>query len=110
MKITMIILSLINGGYMLADGIYVLLHGKYIGPEKPGPWAMLFEMFNMNVFRLGPMFILFGILWLGFIPAVLTQTSWSNMYGIVLSIATLWYLPFGTIISIAILVMLLFVK
>ena len=25
------------GGWMLFDGLYVLVRGKYFGPEKPGP-------------------------------------------------------------------------
>ena len=42
MKVLITILGLLNGGYMLLDGIYVMLKGKYIGPEKPGPWSNLF--------------------------------------------------------------------
>lgn len=49
---------------MLIDGIYVIINGKYIGPPKPGPWANLFYKFNIDVFKLGPLFMLFGILWL----------------------------------------------
>jgi hypothetical protein len=43
MKILITILGILNGGYMLIDGIYVMLNGKYIGPEKPGPWSYIFE-------------------------------------------------------------------
>lgn len=41
MKILLAILGVLNGGYMLLDGIYVILKGKYIGPEKPGPWVWM---------------------------------------------------------------------
>jgi len=64
MKLFIIILSLINGGYMLADGIHVILKGKYIGPPKPGPWANIFEYFGINVFKLVPLFVLFDFVWL----------------------------------------------
>ena len=52
MKVLITILGLLNGGYMLLDGIYVLLKGKYIGPEKPGPWANLFYKLKIDVFNL----------------------------------------------------------
>jgi hypothetical protein len=77
MKILIIILGCINGGYMLLDGIYVMLKGKYIGPEKPGPWAELFYKFGINVFKLGPLFIVFGTAWLLFVFAAWTGQSWA---------------------------------
>ena len=42
MKVLITILGLLNGSYMLLDGLFVLFKGKYIGPAKPGPWANLF--------------------------------------------------------------------
>jgi uncharacterized membrane protein (DUF2068 family) len=110
MKILITILAALNGGYMLLDGIYVLLKGKYIGPEKPGPWASLFGKLNIDVFKLGPLFIVYGVLWLIFIYALWTQQSWTNVYGIIISILTLWYLPVGTLFSIIILLVLLLKK
>jgi len=63
-QILISILGLLNGGYMLLDGIFVMMKGKYIDPEKPGPWAELFYKLNIDVFKLGPVFIIFGLLWL----------------------------------------------
>ena len=110
MKILISILGLINGGYMLLDGIFVLLKGKYIGPPKPGPWANLFYKLDMNVFKLGPLFILFGLIWVVFIFGFWTNQSWAYILGLIISVLTLWYLPFGTLISIFILVVLLISK
>jgi hypothetical protein len=106
-KIIIAVLSLLNGGFMLADGIHVLLKGKYIGPPKPGPWAMLFEKLHINVFRLGPLFIAFGLVWLVFFFSFLTKQSWTYSLGIVVAFLTLWYLPVGTLISLIVLVLLL---
>lgn len=108
MKILVSILGLLNGIYMLMDGIYVMLKGKYIGPEKPGPWSGLFQHFGVNVFKLGPLFIVFGLLWLVWIYSLWSGQSWSRLYGIVISIATLWYLPVGTIFSLIVLFALIF--
>jgi len=110
MKILITILGFLNGGYMLLDGIFVLLKGKYIGPEKPGPWANLFYKLDINVFKLGPMFIAFGIMWLIWLYSLWANLSWSHVYGIIVCIMTLWYLPVGTLFSLIILVILVFVK
>lgn len=92
---------------MLLDGIYVMLKGKYIGPPKPGPWANLFEYFSVDVFKLGPLFVMFGLAWLSFVVGVLTHQSWAYTLGVLISILTLWYLPVGTLFSIVVLVVLL---
>ena len=108
MKILVLILSFLNGGYMLIDGIYVMARGRYIGPPKPGPWSNVFEIFKIDVFKLGPMFIIFGILWLVWAFGLLTNQSWAFGLGIVVAIITLWYLPVGTVISLFILGVLIF--
>ncbi|MGZ5219448.1 MAG: hypothetical protein ACXWC7_05200 [Chitinophagaceae bacterium] len=107
MKTILLILGFINGGYMLLDGIFVMLKGKYIGPDKPGPWADLFYKLDINVFKLGPLFILFGITWIVFLIGLLTSQSWTYLLGLIISIMTLWYLPVGTLLSVIILVVLL---
>jgi hypothetical protein len=109
MRYVVIGLSLINGIWMMFDGIYVLLHGKYVGPEKPGPWASLIGATGVDVFKLGPLFVVFGIAWLVFAGAIFSEASWARAFGLVLSALTLWYLPFGTLISIVVFIGLLFV-
>lgn len=110
MKIFISILGFLNGAYMLADGIFVMLKGKYIGPAKPGPWANLFDAAGINVFKLGPIFIVFGIVWLTWLYSVWSRYDWSATFGIIISMLTLWYLPVGTIFSLIILGVLLFFK
>ncbi len=110
MKILITILGIINGGFMLIDGIYVLINGKYIGPEKPGPWANIFSKLEIDVFKLGPLFITFGILWLIWVFGLWTNQSWTYIFGFLISILTLWYLPVGTFFSIIVLVLLLTLK
>lgn len=92
---------------MLLDGIYVMLKGRYIGPPKPGPWANLFQYFGVDVFKLGPLFVLFGMAWLSFVLGILTHQSWAYMLGILIAVLTLWYLPVGTVFSIVVLVVLM---
>ena len=110
MRLLLILLGLVNGVYMLADGIFVMIKGKFIGPDKPGPWAELFYRFDIDVFALGPLFAFFGLLWLIWVYAFWTNLTWYNVYGIAISFLTLWYLPIGTLLSILIIVMLYFSK
>jgi hypothetical protein len=110
MKILISILGLLNGAYMLLDGLFVMVKGKYIGPEKPGPWANLFHKFGIDVFKLGPLFIVFGLVWLTWLYSLWTNQSWSHPFGIIISILTLWYLPVGTLFSLIILLILIFAK
>jgi hypothetical protein len=110
MKILISILALLNGAYMLIDGLYVIMKSKYIGPPKPGPWAELFYKFNIDVFKLGPLFIIFGILWLSWLIGLWTNQTWTYAFGIMISILTLWYLPVGTLFSIIILLILFFAR
>ena len=108
MKVLIILLGFLNGAYMLADGIYVMINGKYIGPAKPGPWGELFYRLGIDVFKLGPLFIVFGAAWLFWVYGIWTRQSWTHKVGIISSILTLWYLPVGTIFSLIILLVLLF--
>ena len=110
MKILITILGLLNGCYMLIDGLYVMFKGKYIGPEKPGPWAEIFYNLNVNVFKLGPLFVAVGLLWLVWLYSLWTDQSWSYMFGIIISILTFWYLPVGTLFSVIILLVLILAK
>ena len=110
MKILLAIIAFVNGGFMLLDGIVVMLKGKYIGPEKPGPWANLFYKLNINVFKLGPLFAAYGLVWLVFLYGVLTAQAWAYKLGLVISILTLWYLPVGTLLSLIVLVILLLAR
>jgi hypothetical protein len=110
MKILLAILAFINGGYMLLDGIYVMLKGKYIGPEKPGPWASLFSKLPVNVFKLGPLFVVYGLVWLLFLYGLLTTQAWAYKLGLAISILSLWYLPVGTVLSVTVFVVLIIAK
>ena len=110
MKILITILGLLNGGYMLFDGLFVMVKGKYFGPEKPGSWANIFYKLNIDVFKLGPLFIIFGLLWIIWLYALWTKLNWAYVFGLTISILTLWYLPVGTLFSFIILVLLIITK
>lgn len=109
-RIALIILSFLNGGYMLVDGIHVMIKGKYIGPQKPGPWSGIMDLFEINVFKMGPLFIIYGLLWLSFLASYIMGYSLAYPYGMFLAIMTLWYIPIGSIISLVVFVLLYMTK
>lgn len=107
-KIIVSIIASVIGGWMIFDGIHVLITGKYFGPEKPGPWSDLVSFFGINPFDLGILFIILGVLWLLFLAGMLLKKTRSWYGAVFTAVATLWYLPVGTVLSL-IYIALLFV-
>lgn len=101
MPLLLTLIALLTGGWMVFDGIHVLARGKYFGPDKPGPWSNLFMAMGIDPFSLGPLFIALGILWLVFLAATLGGKRWGQRGAVLTAIASQWYLPVGTILSIA---------
>lgn len=107
-RILIAVIGAIAGGWMLFDGIHVLLRGKYFGPDKPGPWSIPFTRLDIDPFRLGPIFVMLGVLWIVFLIALLTGRAWGWYGAATVAVLTLWYLPLGTVLSLVYLVLLLF--
>lgn len=95
---------------MLADGLHVLFKGKYIGPPEPGPWAGIMQKLEVDVYKLGPLFIAFGILWLSFLLGYWMGYSWAYPLGLFMSLMTLWYVPVGTFFSLVVFTLLYLTK
>ena len=109
-KIIMTILAFANGIFMTMDGFHVMIKGKYIGPEKPGPWANLFYKLKIDVFKLGPLFIILGLSWLLWLYGLWYNQDWTFIFGLIISVLTLWYIKVGTFISIITIALLLIFK
>jgi hypothetical protein len=109
-RVFLAFVGLLAGGWMIVDGIHVMLRGKYIGPEKPGPWSIAFVKLGIDPFRLGPMFVAFGVLWLVFLAATLAGQTWGKYGAAGVAIASLWYVPLGTLLSLFYLAILYFTQ
>jgi hypothetical protein len=107
-KILTAVVGLLAGGWMVFDGVHVMLRGKYFGPDKPGPWSVLFARVGIDPFRLGPLFIVLGTLWLVFLVALLCDRTWGWYGAAGIAVLSLWYLPLGTILSLLYLGLLFF--
>jgi hypothetical protein len=108
-KIGFLVIAILNGGWMLFDGVHVLVKGKYFGPPQPGPWSQVVTAVGLNPFSLGPLFVGLGLLWIVAAGGILQGSSWAWLLAVIVSVASLWYIPIGTLLSvIAILILLLF--
>jgi hypothetical protein len=104
-RIVLLGISMLQGGYMLFDGVHKLRTGSYFGSHL-GPWAHLVSSVGIEPGAMAPVFVVLGMLWLtGGIAAVL-RFRWSALLLTVLSLISLAYLVFGTLLSVAALVLL----
>jgi hypothetical protein len=91
-------LALAQGAFMLADGMHFLARGAYFG-HGLGPWAALVS--RAGIAPLSPAmacaFVVFGVLWLAAAAALALGRGRHAV--VVLAVATLWYLPVGTLLS-----------
>ncbi|HEX3462724.1 MAG TPA: hypothetical protein VHS78_01555 [Candidatus Elarobacter sp.] len=92
------LLAFVQGAYMIADGTHFLASGAYFG-NGVGPWAVLVA--HAGIAPLSPamasVFVTFGVLWL--LAAVALTLGRARYAVIALAVATLWYLPIGTLLS-----------
>lgn len=105
-KIILAVIGAAVGGWMVADGVRVLRTGDYFG-GRLGPWARVVEFLGFEPYRLGPLFITLGSLWLVGVVLLLVGASTGGFALMTAAVLTLWYLPFGTAASVAALVLLL---
>jgi hypothetical protein len=101
------LLSTLIGGWFVFDGIHVLATGRYFGPPQPGPWSGLVRAAGIDPFALGVPFVLLGGLWFAALLAVLTRRSWGRGLGLAVAIASLWYAPIGTVVSLVLIALLM---
>jgi len=100
-------LSALNGVWMLFDGVHYLRDGEFIGAPKIGPWAKVVRTIGIESGRMAWPFIAFGAVWLAFVVLLALRVGLAPNLGIVIAIATLWYAPIGTLVSIIVLIFLL---
>ena len=102
-----VVLALVAAGWLAFDGAHALLTGDYVTPAsgphagRLGPWSSVFEAIGVDPRSLTVkwLHVVVGAAWLAAIPAFAFRAhrSWGAM--LLCAIAGVWYLPFGTIIS-----------
>ena len=80
------------------DGMHWLFAGSYFG-SRLGPWAALVSAVGISPGSVAPVFVVLGALWLVAGVAFLCRARWSTALVIAVSVISLAYLVFGTILS-----------
>ncbi len=104
MKWIIVILIILNAGWMFTDGLRALVIGDYLTPKSGeyagqlGPWANVLQTVGLEPRStvVKSVFILYGVAALTATVAFATDQSWGGSALIVISVLGLWYLPFGT--------------
>lgn len=115
LKWIIICVAVINFGFMAYDGIRALAIGDYVRPTEGefagqlGPWSHIVETIGIdpesNLMK--GIFVLWGIAGLTAAFGFALDRSWSWKAMLMMSIASLWYLVPGTVLSALQLVLLL---
>jgi hypothetical protein len=108
-------LALVEGGWLAFDGGRALVVGDYVTPSS-GPHAGQLGSWSKVVAAVGieprstlmkSIHLILGIAWLVVMVGFALQLPWAHTGMLVCAVLGLWYLPFGTLLSIVQIVLLL---
>ncbi len=107
-------LALIEGGWLAFDGGRAVLVGDYVTPKSGqhagqlGPWAKVVSAVGIeprSTLMKSIHFVL-GLTWLGIMICFVLRLSWAWSGMVLCAGLGLWYLPFGTLLSVIQIVLL----
>lgn len=98
----LIVLQLIGwlqGGWMIFEGLYAWRKGRYFASNKPELWRSLAQKIGIEPLRVAGLFVLLGLLWLLVSSALLFHVVYAWWAAFLVAVASLWYLPMGTLLA-----------
>jgi len=105
-----VFLALATGAWMTFDGSRALIAGDYFTPPSGelGPWSGVVGAIGIppRSTSMKIIVVVFGLAWSGATAGFATGAMWGGPALVLLSVATLWYLPAGTLTSVLILLAL----
>lgn len=101
-------LAVIVAGWFVFDGLRAFIVGDYVTPTtgeyagQLGPWSRLVSAIGIDPRStlMKSIFVLYGGIWLGIIVCFLLRKPWAPTAMLVAAIGSLWYLPFGTVLGV----------
>ena len=109
-------LVLLSGGWMAFDGGRALVVGDYVTPRRGphagqlGTWAMAVQAVGIGprstMMKL--IFIGYGLTYVGAMTAYLLGAPWSRWGLSIVAVLGLWYWPFGTVIGLVVVSLVVF--
>lgn len=109
----MVVLALAPGMWMTFDAVHALRTGAFVTPRtgeyagQYGPWRHVASAAGIDP-RGTPMKFIMGaggLLWLGACAAAAAGVAWWPVAMLVAAGASVWFLPVGTVVSIAVIVL-----
>ncbi len=107
-------LVLLNGGWMAFDGGRALVVGDYVTPKKGelpgtlGTWSKVVAAVGIppRSTLMKCVFVAYGLAYLGVTGAMVLGASRAWWGVLLMAVLGLWYVPFGTLINIVVIVLL----
>lgn len=117
MKLAIVISALIVSLWFVFDCCFALVTGDYVtptsGPYKGqlGPWSKLIWGIGIDPRSSLMMwiFVIWGLVWSTVSVSFLLELGWSWWAMLIFAVISSWYLPFGTILCIIQIVLLLMI-
>jgi hypothetical protein len=109
LKWAVVALAVFNAGWMVFDGTRALVVGDYETFDGGlGPWAQIVEALGIEPRStlMKSIFVVWGAVWLCVIAAFVRGVPRARTGMLVAAIASLWYLPMGTLLSVLQIVLL----
>ena len=102
-----IILALLQAGWMTFDGTRAFVVGDYVTPTSGayagelGPWSKIILAAGIEPRSplMKAIFVVYGVAWLIIISFFAQKLRWTSWAMLVAAAGSLWYLPVGTISS-----------
>lgn len=107
--------AVVVAAWMAFDGGRALVTGDYVTPKSGrhagqlGPWSGVVSGVGVDPRStlMKSVFLGYGIAWLAVIGAFVAGSSWAWYGMFVAAVGSLWYLPFGTLLGVLQIVLLL---
>lgn len=110
-----LVLAFIEAGWLTFDGGRALVVGDYVTPRSGqyagqlGPWAKIVSAVGIEPRStlMKSIHLVLGVGWLGVMVCFAMRLPWAWSGMVVCAALGLWYLPFGTLLSVVQIVLLL---
>ncbi|MCH7878374.1 MAG: hypothetical protein IH914_03550 [candidate division Zixibacteria bacterium] len=110
--------ALLVSVWFVTDGTVALVSGDYVTPKSGqyagqlGPWAKLVSRVGIDPrsTAMKLIFVVYGLIWLAVIVVFVLHANWSWWAMLVAAALSLWYLPFGTVLGVIQIALLLIAR
>lgn len=114
-KWVVVLMALLEAGWFAFDGARALIVGDYVTPKSGqyagqlGPWSKLVQAVGIEPRStlMKAIFTFYGTIWLFIIVSFILDASWSHWAMVAAAAGAVWYLPFGTLLSLLQIIVLL---